>query len=339
MSFKKYALITGSNSGLGFGIATRLLENATPEIEDAPETLTIVLTCRSKQKAEDAISRLRALFPKRKLQLEYVLLDLSDMHNVEMAVRAISTRYKKLDYVYLNAGAWDLAGIDWVKAIFSTLLNPIQALTHPTFYRETSGRTTKDGMGFIFQSNVFGHYYLKKRLEELGVLQKATKLVLTSSLVAEPDSLNLKDIECVSGDKPYQSSKRILDILHFNEVEKGCCKYMQFLSHPGLCTTGMYETFIGPIMVFFAKLGFWFCRLLGSPWHTISPYIAAFSFIWLALYGTKEDESVKWGSGTTRLGKECLRRTPVDEILPSEKEKVSEYVNGLYKQWHEKLSQ
>ncbi|EPY49389.1 3-keto sterol reductase [Schizosaccharomyces cryophilus OY26] len=336
MSFRKYALITGSNSGLGFGIAARLLEFYKPRIEDEPETFTIVLTCRSRAKAEDACKRLKELFPERKIRLEYVLLDLSDMESVEAAALEIKSRYPKLDYVYLNAGTWDLQGIHWIQAIFATLMNPVKALTYPTYYKEAMGRTSKDSMGYIFQSNVFGHYYLKTRLNELRVLGSSTKIVLTGSLVAKKESLNFDDIQCLHGERPYQSSKRLLDILHFAEIESGL-PYQQYVVHPGLCTTNMYETFLGFIVVF-AKLAFWFCRLLGSPWHTVSPYIAAFSYLWIAIHSHKEDENIKWGSATTMFGKEKILPTSVELVLPSDKEKCMTYMQNLYREWKHKLN-
>ncbi|CAA21246.1 3-keto sterol reductase Erg27 [Schizosaccharomyces pombe] len=336
MSFRKYALITGSNSGLGFGIATRLLQFYQPRLQDEPEVFTVILTCRSREKAEDACRRLKEFFPDRKIRLEYVLLDLSNMASVEAAVQDIATRFPKLDFVYLNAGAWDLEGIQWLKAIFSTLINPIQALTHPTFYKETAGRVSNDSLGYIFESNVFGHFYLKNRLAELKVLRSSTKVVLTSSLVAEKKSLDFEDLQCFHGEQPYQSSKRLLDVLHYAELEKGL-PFEQYLVHPGLCTTNMYETFLGPILVMCAKLGFYICRLLGSPWHTISPYVAAFAFLWTALHATKEDQSIKWGAAVTRFGHERVLSTPVELILPSEQEKALEYMTKLYQEWKKKL--
>ena len=72
-------------------IAERLLEEIAPVAQGAHKTsfsteherIRIVLACRSKNKAEVAVTTLRKCFPNRTLLLDVEDLDLCSMQNVE----------------------------------------------------------------------------------------------------------------------------------------------------------------------------------------------------------------------------------------------------------------
>jgi len=75
---------------LGLKIAQRFLEGVAPENKDNKSVLSeehekirIVLACRSRQKAEIAVSTLRKCFPNRTLLLDIEDLDLCCMRNIE----------------------------------------------------------------------------------------------------------------------------------------------------------------------------------------------------------------------------------------------------------------
>jgi hypothetical protein len=71
-------------------IAQRFLEGVAPENKDNESVLSeehekirIVLACRSRQKAEIAVSTLRKCFPNRTLLLDIEHLELCNMRNIE----------------------------------------------------------------------------------------------------------------------------------------------------------------------------------------------------------------------------------------------------------------
>ena len=72
---------------LGLKIAQRLLEGVPPlakhETSEDHERIRIVLACRSKKKAEAAVTTLRKCFPNRSLLLDIEDLDLCSMRNIE----------------------------------------------------------------------------------------------------------------------------------------------------------------------------------------------------------------------------------------------------------------
>lgn len=73
-------------------------------------------------------------------------------------------------------------------------------------------------------------------------------------------------------------------------------------------------------MILLMILATYIARWLGSPWHTIRPYIGATAPVWLALspqetldeMESKERGKGKWGSATDWRGRERVMRTEVE---------------------------
>ena len=91
-----------------------------------------------------------------------------------------------------------------------------------------------------------------------------------------------------------------------------------YLSHPGMCVTGIMP--LPWVMIYIWIFSLYIARLCGSPWHTCHPYPAATSMVWLALADEKTLDNMdggvqgrgKWGSAVNWLGKERVKRTVVD---------------------------
>ena len=88
----RIAFITGANSGLGFDTAQALLE----------KNATVILGCRSMDKAEKA--RKRLLSKTSCGVIELLELDLADLVKVNQASDEVRRKYKKLDLLINNAG-------------------------------------------------------------------------------------------------------------------------------------------------------------------------------------------------------------------------------------------
>ena len=125
---KKIAIITGSNTGIGFQTATRLVVDYGWEV---------VLACRTKDKALRAMESINDQAKTSKgngnaTVLEYPL-DLSDFSSVTKYAQEIRKNYPKVDVLINNAGI------------------------------NTSGKSN-DNLDMLFQSNFLGHFLLTNLL-------------------------------------------------------------------------------------------------------------------------------------------------------------------------------
>lgn len=93
----KIILITGSNRGVGYGIARRLAARA--PAGDA--TWTILLACRTKRSAEETIQKLRAEKKEGHASLEAVELDLKSDESIIAARKDVEARFGRLDGNFL----------------------------------------------------------------------------------------------------------------------------------------------------------------------------------------------------------------------------------------------
>jgi NAD(P)-dependent dehydrogenase (short-subunit alcohol dehydrogenase family) len=88
----KLALVTGSNSGIGFE-AARIL---------AQRGATVVLACRGESKANEARSRILTAQPDA--EIIPMPLDLADLDSVRAFAQAFAARFDRLDLLINNAG-------------------------------------------------------------------------------------------------------------------------------------------------------------------------------------------------------------------------------------------
>lgn len=91
-----------------------------------------------------------------------------------------------------------------------------------------------------------------------------------------------------------------------------------YLSHPGVCATSIVPV-TNPLILLFVHLALYWVRLLGSPWHTISPYKGSCAPVWLALASQEYLDAMeeeygkgKWGSAVDWRGRERVTRTEVE---------------------------
>jgi len=137
-------LITGANSGLGFEAARQFALRKGVE--------KIVLACRSKARAEEALQQLEALTGKR--IFEILIMDVGDL---ESCRKAAETLTKKVDGIILNAGGG--------------------GGTKPT-------KVTEDGVTFIFGINVLGHVHFVDQMMDKGKLSETGSIMYVASFAA-----------------------------------------------------------------------------------------------------------------------------------------------------------
>lgn len=137
-------LITGANSGLGFESARQFAQRK--------DISRIVLACRNKERAEEALQRLEESTG-RKI-FEVLLVDVGDLESCRKAAEELDT---PVDGIVLNAGGG--GGTD------------------PT-------KLTGDGVMHIFAINVLGHVHLVDLLLENGKLSKGGSVMYVASFAA-----------------------------------------------------------------------------------------------------------------------------------------------------------
>lgn len=333
----KVAVITGTNSNLGLNIAYRLIEK-TPD----NQTLTIVVTSRTLPRVKEVIELLKKKVQQLNKPLgciiyDYILVDFTNMVSILNAWYELNNNYQEINYFYVNAAQGVYDGIDWFGAVKEVCSNPIKAVTYPTYKIQKVGIKSKDGMGLVFQANVFGPYYLIRKL--LPQLSKGKgKVVWISSIMSDPKYLSMNDLELLQSDCSYEGSKRLLDLLHLASYKKLLNEYgiNQYVVHPGIFTSHSFFKYLNIFTYYGMLLLFYFARLLGSPWHNIDGYKAANAPIYVTHLANPrfEPHHVKYGSATSVDGMEYIKRTDID---PTGSSDVYNYIEEKCKEWDEKL--
>jgi 3-keto steroid reductase len=65
-----------------------------------------------------------------------------------------------VDWLFFNAGVAEVIALDWPAVIRQFFASPLMLLTLPGYLIERKGSLSPDGIGLVFQANVFGHYYI-----------------------------------------------------------------------------------------------------------------------------------------------------------------------------------
>ncbi|TKA59745.1 hypothetical protein B0A55_12900 [Friedmanniomyces simplex] len=238
-------LVTGANSGLGFAICRRLIDEF---LLTRPQTQTLHLlySTRDARKSEDTSRRLHSHLQKtlrganggtlspqeagkwgERVKIEGVLVDLTKLVTIKSLADDLLGRGGRLDAVVWNAGLAGWKGTDWGKGAWHILTDLIHATTYPEFMIPDVGLVagsqslggTKSGeeteeepkLGQVFLANVFGHYMLTHWLAPLFTPE--SRIVWISSTSALPPYFDLDDMQGLHAHAAYESSKRLTDFL------------------------------------------------------------------------------------------------------------------------------
>lgn len=201
MRNQKVALVTGANRGIGFETAKQLGE----------QKITVILGCRKKSNADEAVRQLRLL----NVDAFALELDVDDAAQRKAAAAYIESEFGKLDILVNNAGV--------VPRAFLNV------------------ETSPEDFEYVFKTNFFSIVHLTKEL--LPLLKKSTagRIVNLTTNVA---SLSLQSME----DSPvapfrslaYNASKASLNmftILLSEELKNTNIKVNS--AHPGWVKTDM----------------------------------------------------------------------------------------------------
>ena len=144
----KLAVVTGSNSGLGLGLTTRL----------SAAGADVVVAIRNRAKGEAAIAQIRTKVPDAKMTIKN--LDLSSLASVAALGEELNAEGRPIDILVNNAGV----------------------MTPP------KRDTTADGFELQFGSNHLGHFALTGLLLPLLRAAGSARVTSLSSIAARPAS-------------------------------------------------------------------------------------------------------------------------------------------------------
>ncbi|KAK9202376.1 hypothetical protein WN944_017586 [Citrus x changshan-huyou] len=204
---KKYAVVTGSNKGIGFETVRQL----------ASKGITVVLTARDEKRGLEAVEKLKASGVDPELLL-FHQLDISDLASVSSLADFIKTQFGKLDILVNNAGIasvkFDMdafadsgyqitkgdAEVDWSKVCYQTYELAVECL----------------------KTNYYGTKQTCEALLPLLELSDSPRLVNLSSYVSALKDLPEK-ARAVLGDVENLTEERIEMVVkdYFKDYEEG----------------------------------------------------------------------------------------------------------------------
>lgn len=200
----KTALVTGANGGIGYFTALEL----------ARRGAAVVLACRSREKGEDAVRRLKSELPDAKA--EFAPLDLADLKSVRAC-----------------AAAWGGRALD-------VLVNNAGVMAYP------ERRTTADGFEAQLGTNHLGHFALTLLL--LPALRRAPtpRVVTVSSIAHRRGRIDFDDLQAerrYEGWTAYAQSK-LANLLFAYELQRRAnaagLPLRSVAAHPGVAFTNLF---------------------------------------------------------------------------------------------------
>ena len=215
----KTIFVTGANTGIGYEAARVLAERGA----------RVLLGCRSQEKANAAIERIRER--RRDADLVWIPLDLTRLESVKTAAAAVAAE-PRLDVLINNAG----------------VMIPPKTLT-------------EDGFELQFGVNHLGHFALTGRLLERLAATPGARVVNVSSGAHKGGTIDFEDPNAEHSYKPmrrYQMSKAAN--LYFTlELARRCARHgldvTSVACHPGVANTELSRTFPAWFWIFAPLIG------------------------------------------------------------------------------------
>lgn len=223
----KCFIVTGANAGIGFEISKAL----------ASKGARVLLACRDKSKADDAIARIRSLTPSA--DLAYLPLDQSDLDSIRTAAEQVQ-KEPRLDALINNAG-----------------------VMYPPLMR------TKQGFELQFGVNYLGTFALTSLLLAKLSQTPESRVVITGSIAHLKGAIDWDDLnseKSYNKDQRYSASK-LADLLFLYELDKRLRAVNSSVTavgcHPGFATTelGRHMGLIAQLLTPLIKLA----KILNTP--------------------------------------------------------------------------
>jgi NAD(P)-dependent dehydrogenase (short-subunit alcohol dehydrogenase family) len=204
----KLAVVTGSNSGLGLGLTTRL----------SAAGADVIMAIRNPAKGEAAIEQIRATVPDAKLTIKS--LDLSSLASITALGGELNAEGRPIDILINNAG----------------IMQP------------PSRETTADGFELQFGGNHLGHFALTGHLLPLLRAATNPRVTSLSSLAARLGGINFDDLQWEKRYSPtgaYAQSKSA-NLMFATELDRRSRRegwgIVSDAAHPGFTKTNLQSS-------------------------------------------------------------------------------------------------
>lgn len=197
-------LITGANSGIGYEAARALAQHGAH----------VVLGCRTRSKADDAVARIDATNPLG--STEILEMDLADLDSVADAAFRFASSHDRLDVLVNNAGLM-----------------------------ATPEQRTAQGFEMQFGVNHLGHFAFTGHLLELLMASGPARVVSISSQGHRPGRINFDDInsEQKYSAWPAYFQSKLANLLFTRELQRRLAlaesEVIAVAAHPGLSSTNL----------------------------------------------------------------------------------------------------
>lgn len=318
----KVALVTGATSKLSLNLCYRLIDQTT-------ENLTFILTAPTLKQTQDAIALVQAYGSKRKhtVDFDYLVLDFTDLKLVFLAYTSLVRTYSKLDYIFLIETLYPkTVGFSWGQFLSEVFTTELKKFSYPSYITESNAKS-KDGMGLVFQANVFAPYLFISKITTL--LQGGGKIHWFSSTLLDHDTVSFNDLQLLRSQNVYVDLQRLIDLLHFGTVdEMEQLGIEQYLIQPGVTLNYTSQEASG-LVHYLLMFAFWLKTLFGLTYHLTDLYKNVCAPVHCAVSGDQHD--FKIGSSNDIL--------VYDEVSLIGLEEVAAYLNHLSREWNGKLKE
>ena len=198
------ALITGANSGIGLEAARVLAEHGA----------RVVLACRSRSKADDAVAAIATTAPDADVSVLEV--DLADLDQVTVAAATFASAHDRLDLLINNAG--------------------LMAIPH---------QTTVQGYEMQLGVNHLAHFALTGRLLDRLLATPGSRVVSISSQGHRPGRIAFDDLQSERKYGPWRAyfQSKLANLLFIAELQRRLtaadAETLALAAHPGGSRTNL----------------------------------------------------------------------------------------------------
>ncbi|TFD69398.1 SDR family oxidoreductase [Cryobacterium ruanii] len=203
----KLAVVTGANSGLGFGLTGRL----------ARAGAEVILAVRNEEKGAAAVRRIREQIPEASVSIRH--LDLASLSSTTGFGEELTKEGRPIDILINNAGL---------------MMPPVRD-------------ETEDGFELQFGTNHLGHFALTAHLLPLLRAATLSRVVSLSSLIARTGRLDFDDLQGLRyrPHRAYALSK-LATLMFARELNRrsivGGWGLRSIAAHPGATVTNLQIT-------------------------------------------------------------------------------------------------
>ncbi|KAF8915163.1 hypothetical protein CPB85DRAFT_438600 [Mucidula mucida] len=336
MSSRPIIIVTGANSGVGFGICERLLHQLShavpPDIEalNIPtgadslpipsDGVTLIMACRSVQRAEAAkkelLQSLDAYIQSRvhtegvvdehadsfrlNVEIDVLAVDLADLASVFRFTDRVKKSYPYISHLIFNAGNASYDRISWTLLLKQMLTDPFNIASQPSYNLHVTGERSVDGLGWMFQANLFSHYVMYRELIPLLKYTHGSRVMWTTSSNAFAHGFSLDDWQLTETQQPYELVKfetEMLAAILDEAAVQNSDSIRHIIMHPGISRTEISAKLTGAVLRMLQVQISYLARFAGSKYHMIKPYLAAVSAISATLMPLSAIPSLRSESG------------------------------------------